>query len=60
MNLKFTKAVLKESPKNKQNIVLLENPELVSHGCMFRRRKYLKNVLEELVCGSGKLQNNRK
>ena len=59
MDLKFTKAVLKESSENKQNIVLLENPGLISYGYLFRKRKYLKDILEELVCRSGELQNNR-
>ena len=59
MDLKFTKAVLKESSENKQNIVLLENPGLISYGYLFRKRKYLKDVLEERVCRSGELQNNR-
>ena len=59
MDLKFTKAVLKESSENKKNIVLLENPGLISYGYLFRKRKYLKDVLEERVCRSGELQNNR-
>ena len=45
MDLKFTKAVLKESSENKQNIVLLENPGLISYGYLFRKRKYLKDIL---------------
>ena len=55
MDLQFIKAVLKESSENKQNIVLLENPGLVSYGYLFRKRKYFKYVLEELVCRNGEL-----
>ena len=59
MDMKFTKTVLKESSENKQNIVLLENPGLISYGYFFIKRKYVKYVLEELVCRNGELQNSR-